>query len=307
MANFQSASGFFTPSTTRQAASSARDWTYIETWLNNKSSLSRRSLPALFERNAETLQTLLALAAYNESVDEEKALFFEMEVAALKDMNDSENSLRHGDQSSLRGDLLYTIEEELPKEGQIALAGMADMATSAGIAFPEPQTLGKRFVEIQSEIFEMQQLVSRVELLGRHINDEVVKAEATLKHISSESFKSSSTWAKGNLETQKQIKNLDARLASLQTNNRTSVASTNSAHPKLEDLAEAEHSYMDLLQKKKELDIDMSRFEGLPADISQARKEVDEIRRQLRDITSRRDAVFEGLVERESPVKARRR
>jgi HAUS augmin-like complex subunit 1 len=37
-----------------------------------------------------------------------------------------------------------------------------------------------------------------------------------------------------------------------------------------------------------------------------ARAELEELRDQLRSIESQRDAVFEGLVERESPVKRRR-
>jgi HAUS augmin-like complex subunit 1 len=54
------------------------------------------------------------------------------------------------------------------------------------------------------------------------------------------------------------------------------------------------------------LDARVKAFMGLPADTDAARRELERVRDELGDITRRRDAVFEGLVERETPRKPRR-
>jgi len=63
---------------------------------------------------------------------------------------------------------------------------------------------------------------------------------------------------------------------------------------------------LSVLSRKKELDLQLATFQGLPSNPDMARAELEELRDQLRSVESQRDAVFEGLVERESPVKRRR-
>ena len=47
----------------------------------------------------------------------------------------------------------------------------------------------------------------------------------------------------------------------------------------------------------------MNAFAGLPPDVELARQEVEGLREELRGLVARRDEVFEGLVERETPRK----
>ena len=74
----------FSPTIARIAASTARDWSYVDSWLSSKLPPGR-PLPS-FERNPDTLKALLALAAANEAADEQRSLLARAEAEALKEV-----------------------------------------------------------------------------------------------------------------------------------------------------------------------------------------------------------------------------
>lgn len=77
------ASALFSPSKARQQQAQAKDWDYVTTWLRKK--YFPKPIPN-FERNEETLQALLNLAAFNERADEEQELTERVEREALSVM-----------------------------------------------------------------------------------------------------------------------------------------------------------------------------------------------------------------------------
>lgn len=77
------ATALFSPSKARQQQALAKDWSFIDSWLTKK--YSPKPVPK-FERNDETLQALLGLAAFNEKADEEQELIERLEEAALKEL-----------------------------------------------------------------------------------------------------------------------------------------------------------------------------------------------------------------------------
>ena len=77
------ATGLFSPSKARQQQAAAKDWSYVDGWLARK--YHPKPVPR-FERNDDTLQALLALAAFNEKADEEEELVERVEKAALEEM-----------------------------------------------------------------------------------------------------------------------------------------------------------------------------------------------------------------------------
>lgn len=77
------ASALFSPSKARQQQAQAKDWGYVTTWLRKK--YFPKPIPN-FERNEETLQALLNLAAFNERADEEQELIERVEREALSAM-----------------------------------------------------------------------------------------------------------------------------------------------------------------------------------------------------------------------------
>ena len=295
----QDSAAIFSPSVARIAASNARDWSYVDSWLASK--FPGRSVPPL-ERNPDTLKALLALASFNEAADEERQLIARAESEALVQIGRSREGQENED---LKDSLLSAIEEELPREGQIALDSMAGMAVRAGIAFPENDALGSRIADSQRNTCEAEQMKSRVEILQAHIANEAAIMGLFLRTLDSDQYKPPPNLAKRNLEMQRKIKSMSSQLLELQDRASALVSSAGSSRLTIDDVAREEHDYLALLARKKHLDLQIAAFEGLPSEPDLARSELEALRGRLRGATSRRDAVFEGLVERESPVKRR--
>ena len=287
----------FSPSVARIAASNARDWSYVDNWLASK--IKNGSIPP-FERNADTLKALLALASHNEAADEERQLVSKAESAGLAQLD----SLK-GKGTPLREMLLDTVEDELPQEGQVALDSLASMAVQAGIAFPEPEDLGCKMVDMQKSIYEAETMKSRVEVLQRFIQKDAARMQIMLRRLEGDDYRPAPELAKQNLEIQRKVKTMAAQLRELQDRLASLVTSAGLPRPGIQDVARDEEEYMAVLQQKKQLDLQMAAFEGLPSDPDLARAELNALRSQLHGATSQRDEVFEGLVERESPVKRR--
>ncbi|CAH0036996.1 unnamed protein product [Clonostachys solani] len=289
----------FSPTVARQAASAARDWSYVDTWLESK--FHNRPVPE-FERNPDTLRALLALASLNETADEERQSVARADADALRELRKHDEPARN---PGIREELLAAIEDDLPRESRIALDGMAAMAVEAGIAHAEPEDLGARIVGLQKSVHDAEQMKARVEVLGRHIAHDAQRMSEFLAALQGDDYKLPEDQAKQNLDLQRKVKALSAQIPELQERAASLASSVSSSHPTIDDVVREEKEYLSILSCKKQLDSRMASFEGLPSNTDMARSELDALRKQLRGVTSRRDAVFEGLVERESPVKRR--
>ncbi|KAH6890983.1 hypothetical protein B0T10DRAFT_298765 [Thelonectria olida] len=297
-------SAIFSPSVARIAASTARDWSYIDSWLAAK--FHPRPVPA-FERNQDTLKAFLNLASLNEAADEERNLFAKSEVAALQELSTAKSDIQSAHQRRpIREGLLDAVQHNLPSEGHTALDAMANMSLQLGVAYPEPESLGRRMTNLQASVQETEQMKARIDILHRHIEKETSLINDLLRQVKSDEYKPPAHLAKQNLDLQRRIKTMSTKLPELQDRVASLDVSAGSSHPTTTDIARDEQEYMAILAQKKELDLRMASFHGLPSNPDMARSELEALRGQLRNVTSQRDAVFEGLVERESPVKRRR-
>ncbi|KAI0597156.1 hypothetical protein F4775DRAFT_602941 [Biscogniauxia sp. FL1348] len=376
----------FSPSVARAAASTAKDWAYVDDWLRAKYAVLKRRPPP-FERNPETLRALLALAAANEAADEERRQLDRVEEAALdevrrrraadeqeaaerrqpcgKNADGNDEAAGEDDDQSVDGallasDLLHAFDDALTREGRTALDAMSDVAVELGIA-PQaqispspsgsssasspstgtgaaltPESLGRRFVELQGSAYEMDQAARRVDILRCYLDAEGARTSALLSSLraldlgsgsgSGSSSSSSTDLARQNLETQRRIRAASARLpelrqqvtafsraiASSSSSSTTTIPTTTTTSPPqpqhltVEDVRRDEESYLALLARKRDLDARVRAFAGLPPDLDAARAELERLRADLRALTDARDANFESLVERESPAKGRR-
>ncbi|KAI0381071.1 hypothetical protein F5Y04DRAFT_83440 [Hypomontagnella monticulosa] len=320
-----SQAAIFSPSVARAAASTAKDWSYVDSWLRSKysSSSSGSSRVPHFERNPETLKALLALAAANEAADENREQLARVEAEALEEVRAVEkereakrqrlqSSVGEGQQildgELLASDLLSSLESGLSKEGKTALDSMASMAVELGVAYPTPETLGAKFVELQGRALEIEDSVERVDLLRRYLDREATRVEAFLSELRhSEAYQMAPNLAKQNLELQRKNKNMSAKLPELMQQVVWLEKAIGLPSLTVDDVRGDEEAYLELLAKKKDLDAQVRAFAGLPPDIEAARVELEALRAELRDATEQRDSNFEKLVERESPVKTRRR
>jgi HAUS augmin-like complex subunit 1 len=307
MSHLKDSAAIFSPSIARIAASTARDWSYVDTWLGSKFPSS--SFVPNFERNPETLKALLALASANEQADEERNILYQAETSALKEFEDANDGSAKSrgkiTQQHLRDGLLAAVEDELPTEGQTALNALASSAATLGIANPDPETLARRMLVVQTNIFEMEQMKMRVEILQHHLDTNLAASEHFLLCLQSDDYKLSNQLPKENLDMQRRLKAASAQLPGLQDRVAQLATSMESNHPSIDDIARQEEEYLELLSRKQGLDAQLAVFQGLPSDPDQARAELEGLRHQLRGVTSRRDQVFEGLVEQASPVRRR--
>ncbi len=199
----------FSPSVARAAASTAKDWSYVDDWLRRKYGKrhNNNKVPS-FERNPDTLRALLALAAANEAADEERAQLFRIEEAALEEERrlkqqqqqereqqkrrgrerrgrdgDEEEQEQEQDGAQVAEDILAAIEAGLSREGRAALDAMAGTAAELGEAAPTPRALAAAFVELQGRLCEAQLAAERVALLRDYLEGETAQVEGLLRRI----------------------------------------------------------------------------------------------------------------------------
>lgn len=288
----------FSPSVARIAASTARDWASVDAWLAAK--FPDRPPPP-FERNPETLRALLALASHNEAADEERDLLARAEAGALAEVG---TMSEEASEPALPETILEGVEAGLTKEGRVALDAVASMAATLGVAYPEPEHLGQEMVELQARAFSLEQTARRVEVMRLYLATEAEKIRDTLWGLENDEYVPPTDLAKRNLELQRRIKAVAAKLPELRDRAAASSA-TGGGRLTVEHTAEDEARYLASLAEKRELEGQLAAFQDLPTDMDGARAELEALRSELRALTRRRDAVFEGLVEAESPKKRR--
>ncbi|KAK3305519.1 uncharacterized protein B0T15DRAFT_200333 [Chaetomium strumarium] len=346
MAHLPPNAAIFSPSLARAAASSAKDWSYVDTWLRRK--FPGRGPPP-FERNAETLRVLLALASANEAADEERALIARLEAETLQQLKargqsrdatrteDSQDHISNNALEDARQAILTSLESSLTREGQTALNAMASLALQIGNPLPTPATLGSELISLSTRSAELEQTISRIRTLTDYISREaeaISKLSAELRppsphHPHHHQRDPSDAEGEGeaeeeegsrapmgnyhpppnlsiqNLETQRRIKALCTRLPELRDKVASLARSVGGLpSPSIEQVRQEEEGYLSLLAQKKDLDAQVKAFQGLPPDTEQARQELESLRAELLRMTLRRDEVFEGLVERETPRKS---
>ncbi|KAI3393521.1 hypothetical protein diail_4157 [Diaporthe ilicicola] len=311
MARLPQDTAIFSPTVARLAASTARDWDYVDSWLASR---YNGRTPSQFERNPDTLKVLLSLAALNETSDENRRLVSQVDAAALDDFTAARDANhRAGDEPEQRPtdlaafkDAFYAaIEDSLTREGKAALDAMASSAGHLGMTFPEPARLARAMLDLQTRIFDLEQAVARVGTLQRLAESETARLDELLEDIRGDEYRPPADLARQNLDLQRKIKAITKKLPEMQDKVASLARTVGVPDPTIQQVRQEEDKYLEFLNQRRRLDQQVNEFEGLPADVDRARQQLDRLRGELRSITQRRDAVFEGLVERETPRKAR--
>ena len=355
MAHLPPNAAIFSPSVARAAASAAKEWSYIDAWLQRK--FPGRGPPP-FERNPDTLRALLALASANEAADEERALIARLEAETLSQLRAHEHAQdqpqpSHPDDTattpppptlhSAREAILASLEASLTRDGQTALTSLAALALQTNTPLPTPSALGATLHALTTETLTLSQTLARTHTLSTYLTHEAAQTTALSTslqqpnphddddHNPSTADPPPAGGAAGggatgyhpppnlslqNLTTQRRIKSLSARLPELRdkaaslarstpynNNNTTKGSSSSSSIP---HLLQEEAAYLALQSIKRDLETQLHAFAGLPPDVELARQELEGVREELRGLVARREEVFEGLVERETPRKGSR-
>lgn len=321
MAHLPPDAAIFSPSAARLAASTAKDWSHVDAWLASKYKSAHRS-PPQFERNPDTLKALLALANLNEESDEHRDLVARVESSALREIQEKQSERNKtddddnnedgdgGDATSFKDTFLPALESNLTREGLASLEAMAHAAVLLKMPYnPEPAQISHAMLSLQTRKFDLEQASSRVQILQRHIESESARLEDLLSELRSEdsAYRPPADLARQNLDMQRKVKAMHKKLPEMKKEKVTALARSTGGvpNPTIQQVREEEEKYLRLLDIKRGLDQQLQEFEGLPPNATMARQQLEALRRELRNITDRRDAVFEGLVERETPRKGR--
>jgi HAUS augmin-like complex subunit 1 len=291
-----SPSAMFSPSAARQELAAAKDWNYIDGWLNTK--FNGRSAPP-FERNKDTLKALLALAALNEGADEDCELLAKVEAKSLQELQAKETT-------DPNGELLEALEDNLTREGHVSL----DAIASAGVLLNQPlsnvQQLAGKIIELQVACFNLYQASDRVDILHKHLSTELEQINALVEELRDDKYRQSSELLKLTVDYQRKSKVLAAKLSELKS--RVIPLRTGAGNPNItiQDVKVEEEKFAASMATVKELETQVKSYYGLPHDTDLARLELESVRAELKHLTKQRDGMFEGLVERESPQKFRK-
>lgn len=284
----------FSPSLARAHIAQTKDWNYIDAWLLRH--LSKPPPP--FERNAETLKALLALAAHNEAADEERSLLARVEEKALQELKE----MAENDPDK---EMLEMLEGSLIREGSVALETLAEMSVQLNLPVPEVEKMGIKIVNVQAEVLQLEQASDRITILENHLKKELKNINKIVENLQFERYQPPADIAKQTSDYQRKTKALSARVPELKDRVKAQQAGFGKELITIEDVKMQEDRYREQLGIVKDLEAQVKTFHGLPSDTDLARLELESLRVELRELTLERDRMFEGLVERESPKKRR--
>lgn len=284
----------FSPSIARQQLAAAKDWSYIDAWLSLK--FAPRPVPP-FERNGATLASLLALASLNQSADEERDMLFTVQTKAVHEL-----AQRH--QADPHGETLEALEDALTRDGRISLNALADMSVALHQPVADVERLAGKLLELQRREYDLQQASARVDLLQKHISREMARLDVLISDLKSGVYDVPADLSKQTLDYQRKTKVLAAKIPELRDRLASlTMAAGGTPTPTLHDVNHEEDRFRELMEVVKSLETQVKSYHGLPHDTDLARLEVETLKAELRDLSRRRDNMFEGLVERESPQK----
>ncbi|KAE8449948.1 hypothetical protein EG329_007087 [Mollisiaceae sp. DMI_Dod_QoI] len=290
-----SPSAIFSPSVARQQLAAAKDWNYVDSWLSTK--FSGKSPPP-FERNNETLKALLALAAINESADEERDPLAKLEAKALQDVQAKEKA-------DPNADLLASIEASLTREGQTSIEALSNLSVACKQPIPDIERLGRGIIDIQVTSYDLEQTSDRVSILEAHLNSELDHINILIRDLQSDAYQPPSNLTKQTIEYQRKAKTMLSKIPELRDRISSLATSAGTLKVTIQDVKAEEEKFKALMVTVKELEAQVKSYHDLPQDTDLARLELERLRVELRDLTHERDSMFEGLVERESPKKTR--
>lgn len=171
--------------------------------------------------------------------------------------------------------------------------------------FPETEKLARGIIELQVSSSDLEQASDRVSILEKHLNKELGLINTLIEELQSDAYQPASDLTKQTIEYQRKIKVLAGKLPELKDRVASLSAAAGKKKITIQDVKAEEDKFKTLMGTVRDLENQVKTYHGLPQDTDLARLELERVRVELRDLTQQRDAMFEGLVERESPKKTR--
>ncbi|KAL2811111.1 hypothetical protein BJX63DRAFT_292000 [Aspergillus granulosus] len=277
------------PTKARQAAIQAKDWAYVNSWLSRQ--YAPKPVPK-FERNEDTLRTLLALAAANEAADEEAALLHRAREKAIEGFKAREKT-----EEKQKVELLDEVEHYLDDNGARDLEDLAETVAVLGGLGTRVTDVGQLIIEVTREEFEMQEQMRRVKAMHEYLKKELAALHEQFEELKSNpAFETPANLPALTAEWTRSTKLLGAKVSEYQ--DRTAALQRNRGKgATLEDVILEEGQVSSMLESVKSLETKIRMFHDLPKDMGGARAKYRELEAELNHLTQKRDSMFENLVE----------
>jgi HAUS augmin-like complex subunit 1 len=290
-------SALFSPSKAAQQRAQAQDWHHVDTWLSSK--YQGRSVPT-FERNEDTLKTLLALVTANEKADEERDLLLSIQKEALAELN--ANSTTIDDTPHSKQSIVNKLTTTLSDEGRRDLDAISTLAVVIDSASSVPELVAEKLISQTETSHTLIQHLLRLTHLQRRLETELLSLRSQLQQLRSSVFQPPISLSRQTVDWTRNTKQLRAKLT--EYNDRLAAISADGSSGArsgvfIEEIVRREGEILSLGERVERLEGQVDRFRGLPGDIQGARNEVVQVEKQLMDLKRRRDGLFEGLVEKD--------
>ncbi|RHZ58072.1 uncharacterized protein CDV56_103785 [Aspergillus thermomutatus] len=283
-------SPLLSPAKARQAAIQAKDWAYVNSWLSRQ--YSPNAVPN-FERNEDTLRTLLALAAANDAADEEASLLHRAREEAIREFRAREET-----EDKQKKELLDELELCLGENGKQNLDDLAETTAVLGALRTETKDLGQSIIELTIEEFDAQQEISKVDMLQKYLEKELAALQEQLDQLKSDpTYEVPADLPALTAEWSRSTKMLTAKLSEYHDRLAT-LGRISSKGPTIEDLVTEEKQISQLKDTIRSLDHRLEMFHDLPKDVQGARAQYRRLERELNQLIERRDSMFESLVDK---------
>lgn len=272
------------PSKARIQYVQAQEWAHVTTWLASK---YHPSSPPPFERNDETLKALLALAALNESADEERDAYAKVEHDALDELD----AIVSGDPDT---EILAAVENSLTREGRTSLEALATTSVALG-GVPTEREMANGIVQLKAAEINMHQQMDRVKGVHTSLGRELSSLQDQLAELRGEDFQApvdvmqkTSGWTRSAKALSIKLTEYNDKLISLDEDKAPDVD--------IRRLIEEEKRVLELQQRVKAHEGRITGFQGLPPDWKLTKSEIDKVKRELVSLERQRDTMFERLV-----------
>ncbi|RMJ26717.1 hypothetical protein PHISP_02424 [Aspergillus sp. HF37] len=283
-------SPLLSPAKARQQAVQAKDWAYVNSWLSRQ--YAPKPVPH-FERNEDTLRTLLALAAANDTADEEATLLHRAREETVREYRARENS-----EEEMKRELLDEVEACLDENGSRDLDDLVETTAALGTFSAETTDLGQSIIELTKDEFDARDQISRVEMLHKYLERELAALREELERLKSDKAYQTpadlpvmtSEWSRGTKQLIPKIDEYQDRAASLERNR--------TKGPMIEHLVAEEESIIGIKDTVAMLEARARAFRDLPKDIEGATAQYKQLECELTRLAQQRDSMLGSLERR---------
>lgn len=279
------------PTKARQAAIQAKDWAYVNSWLNRK--YAPHQVPA-FERNEDTLRTLLAIAAANDAADEEASLLHRAREEVVRVLKEREKV-----EDARKRDILEDIEARLDSQGEEGLNDLGETMVLLGDSSTDVTELAHAFIELTRDEFELANQVQHVQALQQYLDKEMALVQEETETLKSHpAYETPSDLTTQIVEWTRSAKLLGAKISEYRDKISSLQRSVSLGGPTIESVAQEEQNVLQLKETVEQLESRIKSYRDLPPDLEDAKKEYKRLEKELGRLTRERDELFEHAIAR---------